>query len=728
MSSTIQEILVLHHSHLDVGYTHSQPIVWEMHREYIDQVLDLLDETVDWPENSQPKWTCEVTEPVTYWLKTAEENEVERFRRQVQSGRLAISAMRYNYTPLLSASQLTRQLAPVMELRNQIGASINTAIQHDVNGVSWPLADMLLDAGIELFLMGVNRHLGNSVGTRPGIFRWRAPSGRELRVMNGNQYTMFDQIFLSWEGSLESMRKGWSQYEAHLRKLNYPHDFLYLTTTASPEMWDNSPPNLAVAQLIRQWNERGLQPRIRYVTSEDLCRRIRQIPAEALPQFTGDWTDYWNFGCASSAADTARARAAKRTLAVAGVLAAGREANWSLPVRNLARRAWDRLDLYGEHTWSYWDTKANGEPCHIQDQLKAASACEAGQLAEYLLTHELEALADNPLRTGAPDHVLVVNPTPLARREYIGIPAEWRKPGPRLRCQSFTPTAQLGNQSGVEPCGPVELPPFGWKRVPLASLQPVKENEQVFHQDLRTEVSFRAFNNVRFQTAQTGHAILESSRHRLTYDPTTGRIVGLLDKELNWEVMPPEAEYGLLEFIRERPDALVDGRREAYYERDLEKEKYDQSCWKNWKAIRERATRTIKCQVTRDAVSATLERGFEAPGTNGLRQRITLRADSPLISIEVVLDKLAYPEPESIYFALPLNLPAGWRCHFDTAGVPVELDADQLPGACRNWFTAENYAAMHGAERGVTLFCPDAPMVQAGGFQFGPPLERVPRM
>lgn len=76
---------------------------------------------------------------------------------------------------------------------------------------------------------------------------------------------------------------------------------------------------------------------------------------------------------------------------------------------------------------------------------------------------------------------------------------------------------------------------------------------------------------------------------------------------------------------------------------------------------------------------------------------------------------------------VPLNLPAGWRSHFDTAGLPVELDAQQLPGACRNWFTTESFMAIHTADRGATLFCPDAPMGMAGDFHFGPPLASIPR-
>ena len=80
-----------------------------------------------------------------------------------------------------------------------------------------------------------------------------------------------------------------------------------------------------------------------------------------------------------------------------------------------------------------------------------------------------------------------------------------------------------------------------------------------------------------------------------------------------------------------------------------------------------------------------------------------------------------------MYFALPLSTSAGWRGLFDTAGTAIELDEQQLPGACRNWITAESFAAIGDESGAVVLLCSDAPLVQFGDFHFGPPLEEVPR-
>ena len=76
----IKEILVLHHSHMDIGYTHPQPVVWELHDRCIDDAIELCEKTADYPEGSRVKWTCEVTNVVMHWLESASPEQIARMK------------------------------------------------------------------------------------------------------------------------------------------------------------------------------------------------------------------------------------------------------------------------------------------------------------------------------------------------------------------------------------------------------------------------------------------------------------------------------------------------------------------------------------------------------------------------------------------------------------------------------------------------------------------------
>jgi hypothetical protein len=162
--------------------------------------------------------------------------------------------------------------------------------------------------------------------------------------------------------------------------------------------------------------------------------------------------------------------------------------------------------------------------------------------------------------------------------------------------------------------------------------------------------------------------------------------------------------------------------------RSVENERVGITGWKpSWKAVRTSYTGGVSAAVEKSPLAATLVLKGAAEGVTQLEQRITLRADSRLIELTARFLKLDVRAPESLYFAFPLNLAEGWRSHFDTAGIPVELDAEQMAGTCRDWVTVDTYASVHHGGRGVTLYCPDAPLVQVGGFQFGRNQSAIPR-
>src|SRR5258707_1462711 len=105
----IDEILLFHHSHLDAGYTHSQPILWELQQEYLTQVVTWLEDTVsDFEAGAAPKWTCEATEPVLRWIDRAPPDLIVRVFALCRPGRIGLNPLRWHTTALPHAASPRR--------------------------------------------------------------------------------------------------------------------------------------------------------------------------------------------------------------------------------------------------------------------------------------------------------------------------------------------------------------------------------------------------------------------------------------------------------------------------------------------------------------------------------------------------------------------------------------------------------------------------------------------
>ena len=699
--SFCKEVLILHHSHVDVGYTHPQSMYWELQKDYLNAALDMLDRTEKWPDDvSRPRWTAEATAPVMRWLQTATPGEVARLKRHIRSGRFGISALEYNTTPLSSAEGLARQLYHVRTLRETLGADIRTAHQHDVTGIPWSAVDLLLDSNIELLSMGINLHLSGTPMPRPAVYRWKGPSGRELLVMNGEHYSMFDQWCDTSSRKLDTIQAGLRKYLRHVKGLSYPYGFVYLSATHAPMMYDNSPPNQDLPGIIRAWNEEGRRPRLRLVTPSELLARIKQIPRQQIPVVTGDWTDYWNFGCASSAAETCLSR--KMT---ASAVAIDLLRTWNRPdsrIETETQRLWYDIHLYNEHTWGAAGTLDADNPNVVtQWQLKAHPVYDGKPLSDFLLRKELHLLAGNPWQSWNTEGVLVVNPTGLGQDYYL--PGTWKGEGKRIEPRFMGADRERTARPQDNLYGPVRLAPFGWQIVPWSQLSPAPTSDRI----------------------KSGADFIETDGYRLTFDSAVGKITGLFDKRQSRQIIAADSPWGFFQMVHERP---TNNQRSAFHVRSVEGERYGRTGWKpDWQATRTGYTGKVRCQVERHCRSATLAIRGQVEGVADLEQRITLHADSPIIDLSARMLKLDVRTPEAIYFTFPLDMPADWKAHFDTAGIPTELDAQQIPGTCRDWVTVDTFASVHRPDCGVTLYCPDAPMVQIGDFNFAKKQAAIPR-
>jgi len=701
----IKEILVYHHSHLDIGYTHPQPVLWELQKKFINQAVELCEQTENESEVGRFRWTCEATAPVVKWLESATPAEIEKFSKYVRNGQICLTATNLHTSPLSSSEQLARMFYPLNSLRERYGTKINTAINHDINGQPWSFAQIMLDAGVELYTTGINIHFGGIPLPRPLVFRWKAPDGRELLTFNGEHYSMFNQFSELWEKDLDKMQKGIKVYLDRLEKDEYPYDFVYISSTNYP-MFDNTPPDPDLLEMLHRWNAAEIVPKIKMATPEMLLEKIKSIPAEEIPVYAGDWTDYWNFGAASSAFETRLSRRTRQSLKAAELLASFQGLK-DESERKIYHEAWDQLNLYDEHTWGA--NVSISAPYSIMTKVqwmhKAHTAYQSNSLAGYLLANQLEQLADNPLQSEQPEGIIFVNPTHVPQQVDIRLPEEFTYKSRHTRANRYK-FQQLNEDPdwSAPSMGTVVLPPFSWKKIPISNLS-------------------RTVRQIDITPSS-----IENDYFSLEFDSVTGRITGLFDKKNNWHVLNPKSNWTLFQFVNERIDPLKQpNNRVTLFPRVVEKCNNSISCWNHdWPPLRLVTEKLLECKVDRHDSGATLVLRWDAPGVDWLEQKITLFADHPRIELSASFYKKDVCEPESIYFVFPLNL-MEWKSKFDSAGAIVELDHEQLPTACKDWVTVEHTVSVFDREKGVTLACPDAPLVQIGSFNFGKEQSMLPK-
>lgn len=186
------------------------------------------------------------------WWQAAPPDRRADFLRAVRSGQLEVTALPFNQTPFLNATQWRTMRHGLPEnLWQQLRPTV--AVQNDVNGFPRAGAMALLDRGIRHLFMGINSDSGGPPCYRPSAFGWKMPDGRRMFVWLDHSYPAGFNFFETYEwrrgpvpraGDMEfrpprgsdvfktdeaSLRAAHAQCQrriAQLREEGYPHDLL----------------------------------------------------------------------------------------------------------------------------------------------------------------------------------------------------------------------------------------------------------------------------------------------------------------------------------------------------------------------------------------------------------------------------------------------------------------------------------------------------------------------
>jgi hypothetical protein len=665
-------VYILPHSHTDIGYTEIQTEIEDKQVNNLLLGMQYARETAGNPPGARFIWNVEVLWAADLFLNRLGSAERAAFLDAVRKGQVALCGMYLNeLTGLCRPEELVRLFRFATELRAQTGATIDSAMISDVPGYTWGTVPAMTQAGIKYFSVAPNYfdRIGDIlVQWENKPFWWVGPDGQS-KVL----------VWIPFWGYAMSHRYGTmspqlvEDFCAGLEQRGYPYDIAYVRWSGHG---DNAAPDPAICNFVKTWNADHAWPQFVIASASEAFQAFEKRYGDQLPVARGDWTPYWEDGAGSSALETALNRASSDRLAQAETLWAMQGAA-RYPTADF-RDAWNEVLLYSEHTWGAWCSV--GEPARRETReqwaVKQSYAVAADRQSRDLLSRAL----GRDQQAGDESAIDVFNTASWARSELVTVPKYLSENRSTVLSADgqVLPTQRLRNGELV--LRTPSIPPLAAQRYQLASA---------------SEVSGKPAPLSEKSAAKASGAVLENDQLLLRLDETTGGIVELRLRGLDANLADTDSGHALNDYLYLIGDNPADLQRNG----------------------------PVKIRVGEPGpLIASLIVESEAPGCFRLTRELRLVAGADYVEIINVVDKKrleaksyhAKEGKESVNFAFPFRVPDG-EVRLDVPFGVIRPDLDQIPSACKNWFTVGRWADVANAQFGVTWVTLDAPLVQVGG-------------
>lgn len=633
------------------------------------------------PDQAQMKWTIEVSRPLLQLLAD-DPSAIDRIRSAHARGRLAVTAGYLNMTQLVSHGGYDRMLDHVNSMRAQ-GLAVGVVQHGDINGVSWGLVSSMTRHQVPNLVMALNPDHGRPPAPQPSLFWWRGPDGsRVLVVLHSHYVTATDWGMLDGRHPDEAAV---ADYLSSVEKRD-DYEFPFVVVHAA---FDNRAPSRAIAASVESWNRAHPELPMTIVTVDEAIARYRSHDLSALPEYSGEWADWWAHGHGSSAAEVAVAREAARiaraSQAVIGLANAG---GLGLPKPEV-RGQWyaqpfaaqshsqvvasldsvhDQLCLFEEHTWGAAEAvrSPHSRFTKVHWHAKAGFSYGAYEQAHVLSAQALGRVADAsgppPLySTGrAAKEILLVNPSPEPQEEILRAPYD-------------------GGELEVH----TRLNPY-----------------QVTILDALSASDFTVVDH-------EGPTALCLGPYTITIDPQRGGVTSILDGGL--ELVDPSSNVPLAGLIDE---VVVEGSdHPALANRRMFHPSTPGPNFEHRVAV---GPSRISQRIGSGWTDATYHVVLDGVMTAEVRLAVVGRT----IHLTVTVDKRERYDMESVFVSFPfeVNRP---RFLVETADAVFEAFDEQLPDTCRDWYSIQYAVGVTNDDRGVLWGSLDAPLVQLSGFHTG---------
>jgi hypothetical protein len=667
------------YSHHDLGFgNYPHRLRTEIRHANIERPLKYCTETDGWDEDSKFRFVIETSEPMTSFLGSHSAAEAEQLARRIREGRIQVGGA----LATVNTEQLGHELmARLFYLSGRhtpdlLGVpSGRTALINDVIGLTWPFASALKDAGVSYLFHGYNGcgHCLKPAEFEP-VFYWQGPDldARSKTLVRSVAYGGYAGDLLgeasptSIEESVATLGEKWP-YDTLL--LQEGTDFQLVTR-------DN-------ANKIRDWNSRFRYPRLVCATLDMFFDAIAaQADPANIKTFAKDGNNQWADQDATDAWLLGHARklgeaipATEKFATIAGALGGG-----TYPWTELYQ-AYHRLLLYHEHTDAIDGIAPQRERMRQYETELVENremVLEGEEFCERAREESLEKLAS--LVTTRSDRNLVVFNS-LSRTRTDVVRFDSKALGEAIRISDDADGKEVPHQ--VLPDGTCifiarDVPATGYKSfclIPSAasgkSAATLKEN------------------------------LLESSFYRLTFNPQSGALTSIWDKELGVELVDQSAPHQFNEYLYEQIERSASQVTSVWYR-----------------------VQSAQLSGTVGPVADLMTVSASPKGVESLTQTILLYHG--LKRIDFGLDLIKSPSgrksrmsnmdlvnKESVYVALPFAVP-DFRFKHELPGGIAEPIRDQFDGSCTAFYAVRHFSDVSNDRFGVTVSPMESSLVEYG--------------
>lgn len=658
-------------AHTDIGYTDLQEKTFQRH---IHNTLAALEACA---KNPQFKWNLEVAFQA-YLFSRTRPKEFAQLMHRAREGRIGVQGSYLNMlTGLCSGEELIECFSRAQTLSRSNGFRVESANISDVPTTVGTLPMLLSGSGVKYFAEAVNSQrgplfAGAAKSFKQSPFWWESPDGSRILALFSEQYAQASTIGLAT--STDELSKRLPNWLKQFDRSDYAPDAVYVYGAFS----DNLPIDPKYADIAAEWNRTWEYPKIVVSRVDEFFRYVEKNAGSRLPTLRGDFGVYWEDGAGSSALETAisrrartRLESAERWLALASLRGS------SFPAEAVGD-AWDNVLFYDEHTWGAWcaTSQPYSEQTKKQWEYKAAYATTAAKQADKLVRSAQAAISAPGQTAAAGKYVVVANEQSWARYVLARVPLPPRAGELRVRDGETGRLLPAQRTNGGLIFEAHDVPPLGVRSYRLEAGKP-----------------------------EAGTPLLQAASDRWTwrfgartvrFSPSTGAIVELKDGGRNW--VNAESGQGINQFIY-----ALGGKNTRMVEQSLRTPKLDVIS----------PTQAKISLLENGPLRAVLRVETEGANLPAVESHIIFAKGGAIDFVNVVHKKETL-ELEAGYFAFPFNLSRPARTFVELPYGIIEAEHEQLPGACRDWHSANGFVAASDGAHTAILSSREAPLLTIG--------------